>query len=251
MTGSSFATRIGLLLTALTVLACTLVTALNYLKFERLLLTQHQRMFTTIGADLVDTFERGMNIGVRLADVPGAQALLDRAFGRDADMRRITVADAGGRVLFDTERVRIGDAADPSLLPAGTTRRLARLGGLDWIGMPVVNSFGQQEGSLLLGYGRAGIADRLTAIALAMAGPGLTALAIGLPLTWLAVFLVARPTRELFAQLAGLLAGDEAPATEEPMLQGLRHAIHRHGATLDDAERQLEAIAARAPERSS
>ena len=251
MTGPSFATRIGLLLTVLTVLACTLVTALNYLKFERLLLTQHQRMFTTIGADLVDTFERGMNIGVRLADVPGAQALLDRAFGRDADLRRITVADAGGRILFDTERVRIGDAAEAALLPSRPARRLARLGGLDWIGMPVVNSFGQQEGSLLLGYGRAGIADRLTAIALAMAGPGLTALAVGLPLAWLAVFLVARPTRRLFGQLTALFAGGEAPSADEPVLRGLHEAVGRHGATLDAAERQLETIAARAPERGA
>lgn len=249
MTGPSFATRIALLLSALTVLACVLVTALNTLKFERLLLAQHQRVFATIGADLVDTFERGMNIGVRLADVPGAQALLDRAFGRDDDVRRITVADAGGRILFDTERVRIGDTADAALLPTGSARQVARAGGIDWIGMPMVNSFGQQEGSLLLGYGRAGIADRLTAIALAMARPGLAALLIGLPLAWLAIFLAARPTRLLFARLAGLLADGTAPPRGEPVLQSLHDAIHRHAATLDDAERQLEAIAARAPER--
>ncbi|MEO3471888.1 hypothetical protein AAFN86_08485 [Roseomonas sp. CAU 1739] len=249
MTGPSFATRIALLLSALTVLACVLVTALNTLKFERLLLAQHQRVFATIGADLVDTFERGLNIGVRLAEVPGAQSLLDRAFGRDDDLRRITVADAAGRILFDTERVRIGDAAEAALLPAGPLRRVARVGGIDWIGLPVVNSFGQQEGSLLLGYGRAGIADRLTAIALAMAKPGLAALLVGLPIAWLAVLLVARPTRLLFAQLTGLLTGGAAPTQCEAVLQSLHDAIHRHAATLDDAEQRLEVIAARAPER--
>lgn len=249
MTGPSFATRIALLLSALAVLACMVVTALNYLKFERLLLAQHQRIFATIGADLADTFERGMMIGVPLADVPGAQALLDRAFGRDTDMRRITVADARGRILFDTEQVRIGDAADPALLPAGLARRAARSDGLDWIGMPVVNSFGQPEGSLLLGYGRAGIADRLIAIALAMAGPGIAALLVGLPLAWLAVFTAARPTRRLFARLAALLAGGALPADAEPVLRSLHDATRRHGATLDAAERRLEDLAAHAPER--
>lgn len=242
MTGPSFATRIALLLAALTVLACMLVTALNTLKFEKLLLAQQQRIVATIGADLVDTFERGMMIGVRLADVPGAQAAVDRAFGRDGDLRRISLADAGGRILFDTERVRIGDAADVALLPAGQGRRDARLGGFDWVGMPVVNSFGRQEGSLLLGYGRAGIDDRLTAIVLAMAGPGLAALLVGLPLGGLAVFLAAGPTRRLFARLAG----DDAATP-----QGLHAAINKHAATLDEAERQLEVIAARAPERAT
>ncbi len=237
MTGPSFATRIALLLTALTVLACMLVTALNTLKFEKLLLAQQQRIVATIGADLVDTFERGMMIGVRLADVPGAQALLDHAFRRDGDLRRISVADAGGPILFDTERVRIGDVADAALLPGGQGRRYVRLAGLDWVGIPVVNSFGQQEGSLLLGYGRAGVADRLTAIALAMAGPGLTALLVGLPLGWLAVFVAARPTRRLFAHLAASPGQDD----------DIRH----HGAALDDAERRLEAIATRAPERTA
>lgn len=249
MSGPSFATRIALLLSALAVLACMLVTALNYLKFERLLLAQHQRIFATIGADLTDTFERGMMIGVRLADVPGGQSLLDRAFGRDADMRRITVADARGRILFDTERVRIGAAADPALLPEGLARRAARAGGMDWIAMPVVNSFGQPEGSLLLGYGRAGIADRLIAIALAMAGPGIAALLVGLPLAWLAVFLAARPTRRLFARLTALLAGGALPADAEPVLQSLHGAIQRHGATLDGIEGRLEALAAHPPER--
>ncbi len=238
MTGPSFATRIALLLTALAVLACMLVTALNTLKFEKLLVAQQQRIVGTIGADLVDTFERGMMIGVRLADVPAAQALVDRAFGRDPDLRRITLSDAGGRILFDTERVRIGDAAEAALLPAGQARRYARRDGLDWVGMPVVNSFGQREGSLLLGYGRAGITDRLTAIALAMAGPGLAALLVGLPLGWLAVFLAARPTRRLFAHLAASLSDSG-------------QAMGRHGAVLDDAERRLEAIAARAPERAA
>jgi len=249
MTGPSFATRIALLVSALTVLACLLVTALNYLKFERLLLTQHQRIFATIGADLVDTFERSMGIGVRLAEVPGGQALLDRAFGREPDLRRIAVADAGGRILFDTERVRIGDAADPALLPDGLNRRAARAGGMDWIGLPVVNGFGQPEGSLLLGYGRAGIADRLIAIALDMAMPGLAALVIGLPLAWVAVFLAARPTRRLFAQLAALLADGALPAQDDPMLHALHGAIHGHGAMLDEAGARLEAIASRAPER--
>ena len=140
----------------------------------------------------------------------------------------------------------------PSLLPAGTTRRLARLGGLDWIGMPVVNSFGQQEGSLLLGYGRAGIADRLTAIALAMAGPGLTALAIGLPLAWFAVFLVARPTRGLFAQLAGCSRAARRP---RPMASRCCKACAtRSNATARRSTRPSDSsklIAARAPERGA
>ncbi|MFN7634847.1 MAG: hypothetical protein ACK5PI_09050, partial [Acetobacteraceae bacterium] len=94
MQGSSFASRVALLLALLLAFACAVVGILNYLKFERLLLAQQARVLGIIATDTAEGFERGINLGVRLPGVPGGQALIDRAVLADPDLRRVLVADA-------------------------------------------------------------------------------------------------------------------------------------------------------------
>lgn len=236
MQGSSFASRVALLLALLLAFACAVVAILNYLKFERLLLAQQARVLGIIATDTAEGFERGINLGVRLPGVPGGQALIDRAVLADPDLRRVLVADAAGRILFDTERARIGEDLPATLLAA------AAAGGAvaGWRTAPIVNAFGQTEGMLLLGHGRGSIDARLDAIALGMLRPTLLVLAVAVPLVVLLAFLAARPVRRYFEAFGQVLArgGGAAP----PAFAALDAGLAATEAMLDQAEQDLEAL---------
>ncbi|WP_198378219.1 hypothetical protein [Neoroseomonas rubea] len=240
MRGSSFASRVALLLGLLLVLACGLVAVLNYLKFERLLVAQQARVLGIIAADAAEGFERGINLGVRLPGVPGGQALVERALASDADLHRALVADARGRILFDTERGRIGEDLPPALAAAASGAIVA-----GWRAAPIVNGFGQTEGTLLLGHARDSIRARLDAIALGMLRPTLLVLGLAVPLVVLLTFLAARPVRRHFDAFGQVLArgGGAAP----PAFAALDASLAETEALLDGAERDLEALVALAP----
>ena len=78
MMGSSFFSRIVFTVSAILVFICLFVAALNYFKFERLLLAQQSRVMRVTAHDLAETLERSINLGVRLMNVADAQVLLDR-----------------------------------------------------------------------------------------------------------------------------------------------------------------------------
>lgn len=247
--GTSFASRLAILLAALLVFATLFVALLNYLKFERLLLAQQARVFQAIAVDVAETFERGVNIGVRLPGVPGAQALIERAWDNDADLRRMSVVDSSWRILFDTDRARIGAEADRRLMPApGAGARPApwhvRGDDMAWVAAPIANGFGQHEGTLLLGYTRTAVDARLDAIALAMLRPALLVIGLIVPVVVLLAFVVAAPVRRHFAALTGAVAGDagSAPACV------LEDSIRATTDILDEAERELEDLMTRVPE---
>lgn len=241
MRGSSFASRVALLLALLLAFACAVVAVLNYLKFERLLVAQQARVLGIIASDAAEGFERGINLGVRLPGVPGGQALVERAVLADPDLRRALVADARGRILFDTERGRIGEDLPAPLAAAASGTALP-----GWRAAPIVNGFGQTEGALLLGHGRESIDARLDAIALGMLRPTLLVLAGAIPLVLLLTFLAARPVRRHFDAFGQVLArgGGAAPAA----FVGLDASLAATEDLLDGAERDLETLVAQAPE---
>ncbi len=249
--GSSFASRLAVLVAAMLVIACALTAALNYLKFEKLLLGQQGRVLEIVATDLAEVFERSMNLGVRLPGVPGAQALLERRRSTDTLVGGLSVIDATGRILFDTDRQRIGEDVPPYLLPPATASGAwhVRRDGRYWIGVPIVNSFGQAEGALLLAYGREAVDARLDAILLSMARSALIGLAIAIPLGSVAIFLLARGTRRWFAAL-GQATALEARQEEIPVEAAeFRAAVAGTTAALAEAELRLEALAAlREPE---
>lgn len=236
MAGSSFASRVALLLGLLLALACALVAVLNYLKFEHILVVQQGRVLGIIASDTADGFERGINLGVRLQGVPAGQALIERALASDGDLRRVLVADARGRILFDTERPRIGEDLPPALAAAADGGPAVQ----GWLSVPIVNGFGQTEGALLLRHGRESIRARLDAIALGMLRPTLLLLAVAIPLVVLLTFLAAAPVRRHFAAFAQVLArgGRAAP----PAFAPLETSLAATEALLDQAERDLEAL---------
>jgi hypothetical protein len=52
--------------------------------------------------------EDGMRLGFNPADIPGAQALIDKALEREQDILSIDVFDRSGRILFTTDQGGLG-----------------------------------------------------------------------------------------------------------------------------------------------
>lgn len=253
MQGTSFASRVAILLALLLTLACAVVATLNYLKLEKLLLNQQSRVIEIVATDLAEAFERGVNLGVRLPGVPGGQALVERALTRDADIRRISVTDARGHILFDTDHARIGgdeQAAILAMLPGDGRTGRAHAQGLTWTGVPIVNGFGQTEGMLLVGNARGTVSVRLNAIALAMLGPTLLVLAIAVPFVIAMTFVLAGPVRRYFGSFSRIIAREPVRGHPAPVLAALDDGLGATERLLSDAEVELEKLASLSPGRA-
>lgn len=244
--GLSFASRLSGVLTMMLVLGCGLAAGLNHLKFERMLLEQQARVLEILAGELGATLETSLALGVRLAGVPGAQALLERSRAAEPLIAALTVADADGVVLFDTDREALG-----SVLPRD---RIAGLGATPaWrfamgaeagIGVEIINGFGQPEGAVLLRYGRRAVDARLGSALLAMVQAILLALAVAVPVGALALQLATRRTRQWFAATEAAM---HPGAASTGLAAGLQAAIAEADAILTEAERSLEQLAVQLP----
>lgn len=243
MAGTSFASRLAITLSAILVIACAVVAALNYLKFQRLLQTQQARVLMVTAHDLSDTFERGINLGVRLMGVPGAQTLIDARLAADRTISRLAVVDISGVILFDTDRAAIGQTMPDAVLRGGAGGSV-EAAGLYWLAVPIVNGFRQTEGLLLLAHDGAAARARLGAIALEIVKPTAVMLAVLVPLAVVLTFLVTRPMRRRFRVLERALLGLPPTGPEPAAAEAVRAAVARAERTLDVAERELEAGAA-------
>lgn len=248
MTGSlSLSARLSGLLAAMLVLGSILAAGLNYLKFERLLLEQQARVLTILADELGVTLENALQLGVRLPGVPGAQALLERSRAAEPRIGGLSIVDAAGIVLFDTDRQNVNRPAAVAAMsgagaPGGAWRY--RDGDRYGIGTPVTNGFGQREGAILLSYDRRAVDARLTAVLLAMTEAILLALAIALPLGAVLIHLLTRPARRWFAAMEAAMRPGAPP---DPLAASLQQAVAQADTVLGAAEARLDAIAADLP----
>lgn len=250
----SFATRLTGVLATMLLLGCGLAAGLNYLKFERMLLEQQARVLEILAGELGSTVENSLALGVRLAGVPGAQALLERSRAAEPLIAGLSIADADHVVLFDTDRQNMGTTLPRSQLaapgPAGSAQAGAwrfRDGPRYGIGTPIINGFGQTEGAILLRYERTAVDERLAAALLAMMQATLLALALAIPAGALGLHLVTRHTRRWFAAMQEAMQPGAAPVA---LAAGLQVAIADTDAVLTEAEAKLEQIAAQLPEHA-
>lgn len=246
----SFTTRLTGLVATMLVLGCGLVVGLNYLKFERILLEQQARVLEIFGGELGSTVENSLALGVQLAGVPGAQALLERSREAEKLIAGLTISDAGNVVLFDTDRQNIGRRLGPEQLAATglTSPWRFRDGPRFGIGTPIINGYGVPEGAILLRFERTGVDERLGAAMLAMAQAIMLAVGICVPIGALVLHLVTRQTRRWFAAM------EEAMQPGAPRLAltaGLQDAIADTDVLLTEAEAQLEQIASQLPDAAA
>jgi len=246
----SFSTRLTALLATMLLLGCGLVAGLNYLKFERILLDQQARVLEIFSDELGSTVENSLALGVQLAGVPGAQALLERAREAEKLIAGLTIADSSNVVLFDTDRQNIGRTLPQSQQAAAGLAAPWRFrdGSGYGVGTPIINRYGVPEGAVLLRYERTAVDERLGAAMLAMVQSIMLAVGICVPVGALALHLVTRQTRRWFAAM------EEAMQPGAPRLAltaDLQAAIADTDVLLTEAEAQLEHIASQLPDSAS
>jgi len=254
LSGLSLRVRLCLLLVLIMVAASSLTGFLTLSKFRKVLEERALSTYSFQVMDLRSIVEDGINLGVELAVLRSNQPLLERRKAANSGTLGITIHGVDGRVLYDTDRFRIGGELPPAWRADGALP-LARGGdatGAWWrrtsdgtaVGAPLVNSFGQTVGGIVLRFdptlvdrGMTEVTLRTVQATILWAGGG----------SLLAVLLVLLATGPLFARfrsmadaLQDLAQGPAAPRDDE--MEPFRRAAADVAGRLSRADHLIERI---------
>ena len=245
MKATPFAARLAAMMIIVVLAASALTVSLNYLKFRRVLRAQEDVVYAFVADDLAASIEDGLNLGLPLAALQSTDPLLQRRRTAERGTLGITVFDSTGRVLFDTDRFRVGSAAPEAWRPPAPDSKSWRgdVPGGAMTASAITNTFGQQAGGVVLRYDLAPIETRMNAILLDMIRAALLMLAVTIAVAVGAAILLTRrhnvwfrrATAQVDAGLGGG-PGDRRPVGgSEPLMQ----SIQRTGNALDETEAAL------------
>lgn len=251
---ASLTQRMTITVVLILIVAATLTATLNILKFERVVADREAAIYGFEVSDIKRVVEDSMNLGLALNMLRNTQALIDRRNAEDPVIQSISVYDEQRRVLFDTDRQRIGEPLDrrwQALAPdqaawAGRTPDTA------FTGAPLVNSFGKSVGGIVLRYDPNRINQTVTGVLLEVTVATLEVTLLACVIAVAGVWWLIRDARyRLQAMGSGLAAlADEnqpsarlpAAADDEPgFTRAARETLHR----LRRAERLIERIGLR------
>lgn len=198
----SLVVRLSVAIVAILMSAAALATTLNLMKFTKIIEDQEARLYSFVVADISDTIERALALGLPLEVLSNAQQVIDRRRVDDPAVMRVSIVDTQSKIVFDTDRARISSRAEaswgtpaagqPSWRGSGDTAFL--------VSTPIVNTFGQAVGWVVLAYDKAVVTRKVVSILYSMLSAGLAAIAGGAALAILGVWLLARRLRSLWTQ---------------------------------------------------
>lgn len=213
MIGASLTVRLSATIVGIVISAALLTIALNYLKFKSLLEDHSAGIYQFVVSDLRSTVEAGIDLGVSLNVLTNIQTVIDRRNAQDKAILRIAVFNESGRIIFDTDRSRIGEAIPPAWRPAHAISEGWRFSrGEEWIaGAPIVNNFEKEVGGIVLRYDPEVVGRKTTSMLLAMTSEAVIVNGIGSLLAILGVLLLVRYTRRAIADSVRAIADGSAP----------------------------------------
>lgn len=126
---------------------------LSYSTYRRSVSEIRSSRFAVIAADVKQAAEYGLNLGLSLPEIRNLEEVMARARAGAPDVNRISIFDAKGTLLFDTDRMRTGTAVprewlDKCLRPGKESPPKIRGEDETVIFYPLLNSFGLQAGFL-------------------------------------------------------------------------------------------------------
>lgn len=209
-----------------------------------------------VAADIRKSLEGNLNLGLSLAAVQDAQAVIERAQADNPGITAISVFDGQRHVLFSTDRSTVGDTASADWLNAGrlTDQAWSHVDADDVIaGAPVMNGFDKPAGGIVIRISRAYVDfKRIEVFQQVAKVAGLFAL-LAAAAAWIAATLIAQGlTRPLAAAVADietlrraedgvvLPAGD--PAMRLPAFAAFAGAVSNAQAALAEAGRTLQQL---------
>jgi len=242
-----FAARLAAVVVAVIILASVLAVVLNDLKFRQVIRHQEGQVFTFIAADLRDTIQDSMNLGLPLAMLQNTQGLIQRRRQSEADVTSITVYDTRGIVLYDTDAARVGTAVPEAWRPAAAEATWsAELPTMSLVGARIVNSFGQPAGAVILGYDPHEMLARGHAILVPMRNAALLVGGFTIVVAIVVVTILTRPLRRWFALASAQINAephDDATPDLAADMKEFATATARTEAALSQASQEMQTLA--------
>ncbi len=244
MSAIPFAARLVAVMVAVVLAASVLTVSVNYLKFRRVLRAQEDLVYHFVGNDLASTIEDSMNLGLPLAALQTTDQLIQRRRAAETGTAGITVFDAAGTVLFDTDRFRVGSRLPafwkPLALPPDGTWQ-GEIEGANLVGATIINSFGQPAGGLVVRYDPAPLEARLNVILLEMTEAAIGMVALCAALAVAAAAWLTRGHNAWFNAATAQISAQGGPPATSPAAgsEALMASVRRTGDALDDAEAEL------------
>ncbi|MBZ0093010.1 MAG: hypothetical protein K8F27_12430 [Sulfuricellaceae bacterium] len=147
---------------------------LTYFNFEKSYMALLRSRLDVVGSDINRSIEFGLTLGLHLEEMRQLQSVVDAAQRQRAGIGAVAVLDRDGVSLFDTDKRRIGKADFAAWLAPKAGAKAASgwqaVDGQDyWIAIPVKNSFNARAGTVMIGYSRALVDNKLHATQFALA----------------------------------------------------------------------------------
>ena len=150
-------TKILAALLMVSMIALTTTATLGYFIYERTLSGLVLSRFEFIATELKRKVEAGLDLGLPLGELENVNDLLRQEILTDDALVRLSIENARGIILFDTDTSRIGTKSSLPWLDSsaqGDPKSSDMLVRENQIGIPLVNSFGKVVGGLLVDYSK-------------------------------------------------------------------------------------------------
>lgn len=149
-------TKILAALLMVSIVALATTATLGYFIYERTLSGLVMSRFEFIARELKRKVEAGLDLGLPLGELDNVNDLLSQEIATDNALVRLSVENARGIILFDTDAAHIGSRSSSDWLdPDVATAKNSDVVVLESeIGVPLVNSFGKIVGGLLVDYSK-------------------------------------------------------------------------------------------------
>lgn len=149
-------TKILAALLMVTIIALTTTATLGYFIYERTLSDLVISRFEFTATELKRKVETGLDLGLPVGELENLNELLRQEILTDNALVRLSIENARGIILFDTDASRIGTSASAWLdvLVQAEPKTSDVLVRESEIGVPLINSFGKIVGGLLVVYSK-------------------------------------------------------------------------------------------------
>lgn len=230
--------------------AIGMATFLNYFKYKSTLRQTVNTRMLEIGRGIQTSVHSSLSLGMDFTELGTLTSLLEREKAADPLILTISVFDTSGRVLYSTDRSRLGIAVPDEWL-AAATRTKER----DWIveeprefvtGLVLKNNFNLVVGVLAMRYAREYVDRNVTAIGLELLAISAVALVIVALLVSAALLVVLRRFERDMGALEAQVANPDSQSAVPveafgPLVEELRAAIKAADHGLDRAWAKLPA----------
>jgi len=234
--------KIGATICFVLIFVISLSSLLDYFNFEKSYTGIVRSRFEVLLGDLGHNVEYGLGLGLSLPAIRNIPSLIDQAKASDPNIQFINVFDKDGRILFDTDRGKVGRKVPANWLRNALRNDKEAFWHVDLpnsyiIGLQLDNSFDQREGAIVLAFAKGGVLATLGQIRLDLISQGGIAAAIFGALGMLLTFLVTGGlTRRLKSMERRVRAATDGAAADD----GSDEEVSQFVAGVNAAVREIE-----------